>query len=614
MINGTKNIKTLLACILAMAIILGQGGISYLSQKLEVENTVKGRIQEALSKIIDNHKYVINVDVELEIVDEVEEQITMLSPRKQAVKKKSLTPAQETAQALLEMQEEILQEAEAEDNLYSIGLPIPGFEVDITEKKSTKPTRPKTKPIVPETMRPVDDSFEADDSGLSEPSVDKVLRSKRPARAEVKKMELSLILQEGAAPELIENIRQLTMAASKFDRSRGDKLTIMTASFKERRDKRSAEQIMLKNIAEKIDILEQKRISEGEDWKTQIESYRSEESKRREEDREFFNEQLQQMQDQAKLQAYEQEKRELMLRDSMKMDKLNTEITALKEMLTVSSTTDSVKKSKQKGSLDSARFALLDNELQGLRQMLLRSMLQDSVDAQQKAQIEIQKELEAREKEKAKRDSLLAEKIAALDIVQNEMDALQSEMEGGVDSSLLLWGLAALVFILLAAVIFMLLRNKQGPVPPMPPYMYAPPPRGRPRRRPQSKKKKKKAAPKNDSGNKKDDKVETLGKSNNESTSVQSNGSAGSSKPGGEELPVTPSVPVSEDPNVVRSEIDDIRKSVVSMSVGQPERTTTIVKEWLEQPAPVGGDAPVEDGSGESEEADSETTEEAKEE
>ena len=71
-------------------------------------------------------------------------------------------------------------------------------------------------------------------------------------------MYISLILQEGAAPELIENIRQLTMAAAKFDRNRGDKLTIMTASFRERRDQRSAEQIMLKNIAEKIELLEQK--------------------------------------------------------------------------------------------------------------------------------------------------------------------------------------------------------------------------------------------------------------------------------------------------------------------------------------------------------------------
>ena len=45
-------------------------------------------------------------------------------------------------------------------------------------------------------------------------------------------------------------------------------------------------------------------------------------------------------------------------------------------------------------------------------------------------------------------------------------------------------------------------------------------------------------------------------------------------------------VSLGDDPNVLKSEIDDIRKSVVSMSVGQPGRTSTIVKEWLEQPAP----------------------------
>ena len=68
-----------------------------------------------------------------------------------------------------------------------------------------------------------------------------VRRSKRPSRAEVKRMDLTLILQEGAAPELIENIRQLTMAASKFDLDSGDKFTIMTASFKEPRHQRSTE-------------------------------------------------------------------------------------------------------------------------------------------------------------------------------------------------------------------------------------------------------------------------------------------------------------------------------------------------------------------------------------
>ena len=37
---------------------------------------------DALSKIVDNNKYVINVDVDLEISDEVEEQITVLAERK----------------------------------------------------------------------------------------------------------------------------------------------------------------------------------------------------------------------------------------------------------------------------------------------------------------------------------------------------------------------------------------------------------------------------------------------------------------------------------------------------------------------------------------------------
>ena len=66
------------------------------------------------------------------------------------------------------------------------------------------------------------------------------------------------------------------------------------------------------------------------------------------------------------------------------------------------------------------------------------------------------------------------------------------------------------------------------------------------------------------------------------------------------------SVPVMDDPNVIRSEIDDIRKSVVSMSVGQPDRTTTIVKEWLEQPAPAvpeAAEAPGDGGGGGEEEA-----------
>ena len=579
MSKGIKHSKPILGILLAASLAIGQGGISYLSQKLLVENTIKDRIQDALSKIIDSHKYVVNVSVELEIMDEVEEQITVLSPRYQS-KQQTISPAEETAQALLEMQAQMMEESEAEREQYSIGLPIPGFEIDISERKTAKKQKPKPRPMTPETMRPMDETPQGVEH--ADPGVDKVLRSKRPARAEIRKLELSLILQEGAAPELIENIRQLTMAASKFDRSRGDKLTIMTASFKERRDKRSAEQIMLKNIAEKIDILEQKRIAENTDWRTDIENYRTDEEKRREEDKKFFQDQLTQMEEQAKLQAYEQEKKDMMLRDSMKMANLNNEISALRDLLIVSKSEDSTKKEDRQSKLDSSRFAVLDNELQGLRQVLLRSMLQDSVEAQKLAQVEIEKELSAREQEKAKRDSLLAEKIAALDAVQGDLDALQVEMGSGLDSSTwIMIILGALSALMLIALVFVLLKNKSGP--PMPPYMYGPPPRPRPRRKPPVKKKKAVAKKKVES--KKDDKKEKE-TPDTEKPIEETAEKTKTPPPAAAEEPSEASVPVEDDPNVVRSEIDDIRKSVVSMSVGQPDRTTTIVKEWLEQPAP----------------------------
>ena len=93
---------------------------------------------------------------------------------------------------------------------------------------------------------------------------------------------------------------------------------------------------------------------------------------------------------------------------------------------------------------------------------------------------------------------------------------------------------------------------------------------------------------------------------------AENNGSDNSSKDdlpsgnaGGDQESLSPD----DDPNVLKSEIDDIRKSIVSMSVGQPGRTSTIVKEWLEQPAPEAPaqveEAPPED-TGESEEESSE--------
>ncbi len=560
--KGFNYISPIIGAVIAVSLIIGQGS-GYLSQKLMLENNIRERVQDALSKLIDSHKYVINVDVELEIIDEVNEQITVFAPRAPSKPKPARSnPAEETANALIQIQEAMVEDEPSSDQgSYSIGLPIPGFEVDMTDKKQSQKEKPQPKviPISPKTMDPIESVDRDSDDEPAKDMVDKVLSRKRPSRAEIKQLEMTLILQEGAAPELIENIRQLTMAASKFDRDRGDKLTIMSASFKERRDARSAEQIMLKNIAEKIDLLEQKRVAENTDWRDQIDEYRQEESVRREEDKSFFQTQLAQMEEKAKAQAYAQEKKEMLRRDSLKVAKLNNEIQALKDMLEMSVQDGAEKQAKT----DSSRFAMLDNELQGLRKVLLQAILQDSLDGQKKAQAQIQAELAQREKEKAKRDSLIEEKISELDAVQGELDELQNEMSSGLDTTkIMMIALGVIAALLLLALVFVMSRSRQQQAPPMPPWMYPPP---RPQRR-------KKKSRKKDSGSKKEENPEEEPTPTEATTSPQE--------------PVVQQMNPSEDLNVIRSEIDDIRKSVVSMSVGQPDKTSTIVKEWLEQPAP----------------------------
>jgi len=596
-------------------LLVGQGS-GYLAQKLMVENNIRERVRDALSKIVDNNKYVINVDVDLEISDEVEEQITVLAERENQKAETKTVEATETEKSLSSIQQSIDIEENVEKSSYSVGLPIPGFEMDFssTNKTSKKAEKPAPPVISVETKDPIEVTSPEVDS--NEPRVDKILSRTRPSRAEIKKMYISLILQEGAAPELIENIRQLTMAASKFDRNRGDKLTIMTASFREKRDQRSAEQIMLKNIAEKIELLEQKREIEentqDRTWKDELTRYRDEESARREEDRKFFEGQISQLEQQAKDRAYAQEKKEMLLRDSLKLKKLNDEIVALKGMLKSSERRDSLKSISKQERLDSLRYANLSSELDELAKSLQVAVSKESKDEEVKAKRKIQEEMAEREKQKEDREREIADKIRELDNVQAELDRLHEDMEQDAgNTAIILIALGALVFLLLVALIFVMLRNnnRQAPVPP---WMMPPPPR-QPRRPRRPKKKDSKKEEKNSEPAQKTEEPASKSETQSEEPVVapaapQPEQSATTDKETEkEEESSSPPSSSDDDPSVVRSEINDIRKSVVSMSVGQPDRTTTIVKEWLEQPEPappVEPEAEASDDGGEEEAAE----------
>jgi len=452
----------------SLTLLLGQQTSSYLTQKLMVESGLRERIGDALSKIIDDQKYVIDVDVDIEITGEKEEQITIIPGDR---------PIYDEASALEQLTTIIGEAApgdgSAEDTEFSsMGLPIPGFDFEVEAEPQVSQESAARGQAGPDMVLPI-----------KEPTMDgervqsKTLTHRVPAVAAVKRIQISIILQEGAAPELIENIRQVVMVASRFDRTRGDVLSIMTASFKERRDEKSAEQVLLKNIADK---LEQLQSGESGGMKKSIEDAVSEPMT-------AFKNRLNELEQANLRNKFEYERKTKLLRDSLQLGDLKGEIISLKEALVY-----------------------------------------------------------AEQIQKTGIDSQLTQKIAMLDSVQLDLEQELEQVESSSAMIILVSILGALVLILLVLVMVLLFNKKKMPPPP-PPWLYGPP-----RRR------KKKG--KND------------GSKNGNLAAKKSVGSQVASV--GQEL--------EDDPDVLRSEIGEMRQSVVSMSVGQPKTATRIVKEWLE--------------------------------
>lgn len=527
--NKRNKIKyIILSIVLFLGISIGQD--SYIAQKLMIENNIRSRIESALSKIVDEYKYVINVDVELEISDEVNEQVTLLSPRdKPAV---SSSSSEYNTHATLQRTEQ----QKTKNEKYSVGLPIPGFEIEMTDgDNSSSDSKESVEEIIV-----IEQEGQKVDSAQDRYDVVKSRRS--PSRAEIKQIEISLILQEGAAPELIENIRQLTMAAAKFDRKRGDKLTIMTASFKERRDQRSAETILLKNIAEKIELLENKRTVENSErennWREELQEYRDEEAARITSVEKLLQGEIEQFKTDAREKAREAQKETILKEDSIQVKALNDEIATLKEKIEV------------------AQKVREQEQIQQQSDRLLQEQKTDSqLKAKQLTRIQavekLAEELLMKEKEKASKDSLIKEKLTAFESMEAELDQFQKQADNsGPDTTTLLLALVGgLALILLVILIIVISKSKQ---PPVPPWMYPPP-----RRRPKKKNKKKAEEP-----------------------------SAPVEIVAAPVPPPTQVIPPVEDASVLQSEVNDIRKSVISLSVGQPGKTTQIVKDWMDAPAP----------------------------
>ena len=482
---------------LIVTISLGQTN-GYLAQKLMIENDLRKRIANALEKVIDNRKYVVDVSIDLEISSAIENQTTY-----------SPSGGDDNALKSLQGAENLLNAADTPSR-GSVGLPIPGFDFTV---------EPPTKDL--ETAA---SNESAPMESPSKPNiVSRTQTETRPAMASVRNMEISIIIQEGAAPELIENIRQVVMVASRFNRPRGDVLSIMTASFKERRDQKTAEQVLLKNIAEKLESLESQRERLGEvDWKQELENYKDSEAERRQEDRLYFQSKLAEFETAARDQSYDQEKEAILRQDSVRLQALNEEIQNLKAFLGTEDLTDS-------------------------------------------AATEVQSSVQQKLDEKESLDSQIAEKIAELDRIQSGLDNQPRSSGGGgagikTGTVVFISLLSALVFILVVVLVFILMNKPKQQIPPPPWMMYPPRPK------------------KKDDGNNRE-----------------------APKPAVVSPVPEPQQSV-EDISVLQSEVNDMKQAVVSMSVGQPQAATKIVKDWILEEAPPepepAPEAPAEDDGG----------------
>ena len=481
-----------LSAIIFVGLLLTEGKgqeSGYLAQKLMIENHLRERITGALSKVIDESRYVVDVSVELELSDAVEEQVTFFTEEDKPA------PTRQR-ESLGERHQPKSGDSKTSIEVESmVGLPIPGFEFEVERKPEIAP-----KPEI--ISKPAEEITPPKKKGSDLKILSKTSSYKRPSTAQIIKQEISIILQEGSSPEMIENIRQLVMMASRFNRARGDVLSIMTASFKERRDEKSAEQILLKAIAEKIESLEiersQKDDTQSEYGQEEVEKYKS---------------QVQELiafadsvKTAAREQAYRQEIEKVIAPYQEQIQRLQQEADDLKLML-------------------------------------------DQPDVEKE---EILTEVEQREKQIAEVDARIEEISGLLERTQEDLE--QSE-NGGISTTVLLVSLfGAFLLIILIALVFSLLGRSRNQYP-TPPWMYPP-------RRPKKKTKKKAE-------------VETT--IENSQSSLQSEGPSQAG---------TKNIDIDEDPSVLRSEINDIKKSIVSLSVGQPATATKIVKEWMEDETP----------------------------
>ena len=545
------------AFILAAALLLGAVTTNgqrtgRLSQKLLLENTIQQRVTSAVSKIIDESRFVIDVKIELAFsAAQRPDQTAYGTPGGGLIREPESAPATGTVSTVDPGAIARGQRGRITTNPF----PIPGFP-DVVSFADEEPVRvldeeaDSDAEMGAEPLEPEDDFA---DFGAAGPDL-----SGSGEMPQILSMSLNIILEDGVSPQTIENVRQVALVASRYDRDRGDILSITTASFRDRPagsrslialgDDPVSQAAQQKADAENAELRETLRIAEqrNEDLLQEIRKREMEYLQQSEEERKKALADLAEVQNErAKDLIFLQQQREesnLKLQDALlnQIDQLRKEMTS--GLL-----------SQREQNIKTFQAASLEDSLVAMRR---------SFDAE--------------------KERLQAQIEAALNPEPIRSPGLSGLLENG--QGLVLLGM--LLFMGFMVAVLLAMRSRAAVQPAVPAYP-APYPTRR-RRRPLARKKapSKKVIPEPD-----EPAPEPVVAAAPEPVAEPAPEgplaaeAAEEAKPQiqeDDETDWTPGAP-RESAEVQQSDLSTIRQSVVSMSVGRQETAARILSDWLHQ-------------------------------
>ena len=216
-LSTASFVATLLILLGGTSLIRSQES-GYLSQKLLLENTIQQRVTNAISKILDESRFVVDVKVELAYTSARQVEKVYRTPDGRLIR----GDEPEAVGRRLEGAEPGA-EAERVRETVTSPFPIPGFP-DV-ETGESEPIRTLDED---ETLLLEGEVIEEEMAlGAAEITETTETAGGLPS---IKSLDISIILEDGVSPQIIENVRQVALVASRFDRDRGDLLSITTAS------------------------------------------------------------------------------------------------------------------------------------------------------------------------------------------------------------------------------------------------------------------------------------------------------------------------------------------------------------------------------------------------